>query len=74
LILIEFGIVYSKMNWDSSVSKVTGYGLDDQGLVLSWDEHFVSSPPHLDKLWDPSTILLCSEYQGMFPLGNVARK
>ena len=30
-----------KGNWDSSVSIVTGYGLDNQGLIPSNGRHFL---------------------------------
>jgi hypothetical protein len=49
---------------DISVSIVTGYGLDDLGLILGMGMRFFSSPQCPDRFW-----VLSNEYRGLFPRG-----
>jgi hypothetical protein len=55
-------------SWDSVVSIVTGYGLDDRGIgvQLLVGSRIFSSPCHPDRLWSPPN-LLSNGYWGLFP-------
>jgi hypothetical protein len=52
----------------SSVSIVTGYGLDGQGSIPDRGRGFFLYPLRPDRLWGPPS-LLYNGYRGLFPQG-----
>jgi hypothetical protein len=54
-ISMKFGI--ESVNRESSVSILTGYGLDDRGSIPCRGWEFYSSPPRPDRPWDPPSLL-----------------
>jgi hypothetical protein len=51
------------MTHDSSLRKMTGYGLDGRGSILSRNIGYLL-PLHLGLLWDPHMLLLNGHVSG----------